>query len=491
MTEAPKIVPSIVPSIVYDRLRAASSKCALPGQALPEQLAPEPAHPDADLLTAFAEQALSEPERDGVLAHLALCGDCREVVALSLPAADLDAASIASETESARATPIPAQTERNSPAAPRLAWPDFAWAKPAWAKPAWAKFAWPSLRWAALAAGILVVATVLMVHPGKRNEATLHPAKPPVATPAPSASGSEIASLSTGSSPIAPSPTVPLPKAPLAKTNGARPNPQLHLSNKLKPEKSVAPPAVESEMLLADNQKDAGEVDELSAASPVFNSAFDARTTRGATETVEVSGAAANLVEVEPSAEARLMVHNEMSAAEIAKPALPKTGGNARQKTEAAVTPAQAGAQARTMTYAAKLASPAGQPLAKASANAMARNVTWTIAAGVLQRSLDSGQSWQNVLRADRPLLCYASHGEDMWTGGQAGTLFHSTDSGVTWAQVQPSIPGKTLSSDITHIDVTQTDVPGPAQIFVSTSNNEIWSSANGGKTWEKTWKKK
>src|SRR5260370_16806372 len=63
-----------VPKIVYDRLRA----------ALPEQ-----AHPDADLLTAFAEQALSAAEREGVLQHLALCEDCRDVVALALPAADI------------------------------------------------------------------------------------------------------------------------------------------------------------------------------------------------------------------------------------------------------------------------------------------------------------------------------------------------------------------------------------------------------------------
>jgi photosystem II stability/assembly factor-like uncharacterized protein len=125
---------------------------------------------------------------------------------------------------------------------------------------------------------------------------------------------------------------------------------------------------------------------------------------------------------------------------------------------------------------ASKLALPASQT--------SARNVTWTITAGVLQRSLDSGQNWQNALRADHPLLCYASHDEDVWTGGQAGTLFHSADSGITWAQVRPSIKTQQLISDITHIDVR--DVPGPAEIVVSTSNNEIWSSADGGKTWEK-----
>jgi hypothetical protein len=476
MTDAPKILPRIV----YDRLRAASSKCALPDRALPEQLGPEQAHPDADLLAAFAEQALSASERDGVLAHLALCGDCREVAALSLP--------VAAETEAARATPISIPTERNSPASPALVW-----AKPAWTNFAWAKFAWPSLRWAALAAGIAVVATVLMVRPGKRNEATLHSAKPPVATIAPPASGPEIASSSIASSPMAQS-------AGLAKSNGAQPKPELQLYKKLKTEKSVTPAQAESEILLADNRKDAGQADELSAAPSAGVAALDARTSRGATETVEVSGAAANLVEVAPSTEARLMARNQMAAVEKAKPAPQETEGNARQKAEAAVTHAPARSQSSNVTYAAKLASPAIPPMANASASTMARNVTWTIAAGVLQRSLNSGQSWQNALRADRPLLCYASHGEQVWTGGQAGTLFHSTNGGVTWTQVQPSIQGMTLGSDITHIELRgddlrdnelRDDVRGnllnPAEIVVSTSNHETWSSADGGKTWEKT----
>ena len=52
--------------------------------------APSPAdpHPDADLLTAFAERSLSGRERDHVLEHLARCGDCRDVVALALPATE-------------------------------------------------------------------------------------------------------------------------------------------------------------------------------------------------------------------------------------------------------------------------------------------------------------------------------------------------------------------------------------------------------------------
>jgi Putative zinc-finger len=40
-------------------------------------------HPDAESLTAFAEQLMPAPERDQILAHMATCSRCREVVFLS------------------------------------------------------------------------------------------------------------------------------------------------------------------------------------------------------------------------------------------------------------------------------------------------------------------------------------------------------------------------------------------------------------------------
>src|SRR6266478_2727060 len=447
-----------VPKIVYDRLRA----------ALPEQ-----AHPDADLLTAFAEQALSATERDGVLQHLALCGDCRDVVALALPAADLVAAPIASETDGLQTT---ASRSRG---------------------PHKLSFAWPTLRWAALAAGAVVAAAVLLVHPGKLNQAT--PSAHQQITPsAPAASGPQIASSSVPSSQIATSPNNQY--AVLAKDE-AGPKSELRLSKKLKAGQAVKPPQAESDMLLADNKKDSGLAGKLSAApsdrARVLD--YDARSSRAATETVEVSGAAAAAT-TEPSAESVLMARNETPrndtpAIEKAKPALQEMETNEQLKTEPAAVPGPARAQTRNVMSAAKLASPASPTLA--------RNVTWAIKAGVLQRSLDSGQSWQDALHADHPLLCYASHDEDVWTGGQAGTLFHSANSGVTWVQVQPSIKARQLISDITHIDVRNAEVQdgdlrnnmrdelrgytrGPAEILLSTTNNEIWSSADSGKTWAK-----
>src|SRR5438046_5715384 len=59
-----------VPRIVLGRLRRASH----PGNP-----------PGADLLTAFAEQALAKRERLHVLEHLAQCSQCREIVSLARP----------------------------------------------------------------------------------------------------------------------------------------------------------------------------------------------------------------------------------------------------------------------------------------------------------------------------------------------------------------------------------------------------------------------
>jgi hypothetical protein len=42
-------------------------------------------HPDADQLSAFVDRALPEHERRETLAHLAVCQECRTIVALSLP----------------------------------------------------------------------------------------------------------------------------------------------------------------------------------------------------------------------------------------------------------------------------------------------------------------------------------------------------------------------------------------------------------------------
>jgi hypothetical protein len=55
-------------------------------------------HPDAESLSAFSEQVLQERERTEVLMHLAVCGRCREVVALATKAADAGGMAAAAPT---------------------------------------------------------------------------------------------------------------------------------------------------------------------------------------------------------------------------------------------------------------------------------------------------------------------------------------------------------------------------------------------------------
>jgi len=279
------------------------------------------------------------------------------------------------------------------------------------------------------------------------------------------------------------------------RTGEARPKSGMQLSKKLKAGQIVAgriapPHQAQSGMMLAENRKELAQGGRLRAAPSPGAPAFDANTRSGTNESVTNETAGAPTISAAPSAEATLIARSDAPAIEKAKPALQGVEGNEPQKSETAVNLAVPALQGKNMMSAAKLSPIAGRA---------EHRVTWTIAGGVLRRSLDSGQSWQDALHPNHPLLCYASRNEDedeeIWTGGQAGTLFHSADGGVTWVQVRPSIKAQQLSSDITHIDLhgsdfrggdLRGDVRGSAEIVVSTTNKEIWSSSDGGKTWEK-----
>ena len=99
-------------------------------------------HPDADVLTAFAERSLPELERAVVLEHLARCGDCRDIVALALPAME------GVETGVSR-SPSPATS-------PSIG--------------GW--LTWPALRWGFVAAGVVAIASFGILQYQRR----LHPA---------------------------------------------------------------------------------------------------------------------------------------------------------------------------------------------------------------------------------------------------------------------------------------------------------------------------
>ena len=77
MHRSEKELPEL-PKLVIERLRTSTAH----RDALQHG---DAGHPDADLLTAFQERSLTNPERVRVLHHLAGCADCRELLALSLP----------------------------------------------------------------------------------------------------------------------------------------------------------------------------------------------------------------------------------------------------------------------------------------------------------------------------------------------------------------------------------------------------------------------
>ena len=114
-----------VPKVVRERLEAAT---------------PAVNHPDADMLTAFAERSLPELERAIVMEHLARCGNCRDVLALSLPASE------------------PLEVGTSAVRGRWLGLPGLSW---------------PTVRWAFVAAGIVAIVSVGVVQFQLRERSTM------------------------------------------------------------------------------------------------------------------------------------------------------------------------------------------------------------------------------------------------------------------------------------------------------------------------------
>jgi len=80
-----------VPKIVLERLKRKpmadqQDQHSAPGNQESTMEDRQFPHPDANLLAAFVEKTLTERERAQVLNHLADCAECRELVALTMPA---------------------------------------------------------------------------------------------------------------------------------------------------------------------------------------------------------------------------------------------------------------------------------------------------------------------------------------------------------------------------------------------------------------------
>ena len=107
---------------------------------------------------------------------------------------------------------------------------------------------------------------------------------------------------------------------------------------------------------------------------------------------------------------------------------------------------------------------------------AVLSTTSWNLSAtGQVQRSFDSGKTWQMVPVVDgMSFRAINSIGDDVWVGGAAGTLFHSADSGRNWTKAEPAFRG-----DIAHIEFSD-----PQNGLVSTADGEVWSTSDGGQSW-------
>lgn len=482
-----------VPKIVYDRLRSTSSSTIRPDLAVPGQT-----HPDADLLAGLSEQALSATERDQVLAHLALCSNCREVVALALPA-EVETGQILEEVDHASSSSTPFKTKASAD------WKSSG------------RFAWPVLQWAALAAGVALAASILIIHPGKLNQGSQSSESRSTASleqpgdrqgiaPATTNQTSSAYARSGDTNSLDAKTTKTSDKD--AKTNTSKDYARTEVQTEVQPlpgqlraDEALGHASNQaSGMLIARNRRESGSVNpgpvnnladrSASGASSSADRKIDIPTTNAVVDASAygaVDSSPSPKFSPSPQVQVRVkeLAQNQAPAIEKAKPAPKATEAESTTSlvdtNSAPVGSRQTAMQARSM---AKLA----------SSQSSAPNVSWTITAGVLQKSVDGGLNWQSSLRSDHPLSCYASHDQDVWAGGKAGTLFHSADGGLTWVQIKPSFNSQPLDSDITHLEFrgeSRANSPvaasaAPLEIIVSTSNREIWSSIDNGNNWTK-----
>jgi hypothetical protein len=429
---------SDLPNIVRERLKTA----------------PAGLHPDPNLLSAFAEQALSDRERTQVLDHLARCGECRDVVALATPPTQ----------------PAAIVAGRDTVRVPKAPW-----------------FSWPTLRWGALAACVVIVGTAVLMQHNLRMASA-----PPSAPKQAKLEGDifrEVAPLNDNE-------TVGLvdqkeetkgDKLSVGKRYATRDD-----TAELKQSLALPSTRAKSEKLLTET----GAFPEVAKKRLEFNSGTVTAAnpvpapSRQPSELRNLPAAGRNAVDLVASSAPKAATQTvEVEA--MAGPV--KTEQSASQKDEAL---GKAKASVSSQNGFIFATPPAAAPTEKALASAEAHENLraelyrqhadvgrWTISSdGQLQHSVDSGKTWQPVVVAEKVTFrALSANGPDLWVGGPAGLLYHSTDAGGHWAQVKPTTNGATLTADIAALAFT--DVQHGK---LTTSTGEVWITIDAGQNWKR-----
>ena len=114
---------------------------------------------------------------------------------------------------------------------------------------------------------------------------------------------------------------------------------------------------------------------------------------------------------------------------------------------------------------------------------ALNTTVRWILSSdGAVQRSLDSGKTWQTIPVAGRVVFrALAANADNIWVGGSAGALYYSSDRGEHWTQVTPAAGGESLTEDIVGVEFADS-----RNGKVITSTRKSWSTSDGGATWHR-----
>jgi Photosynthesis system II assembly factor YCF48/Putative zinc-finger len=418
-------------------------------------------HPDADLLTAFAERSLAARERDHVLEHLAQCGDCREVVALALP-------------------PTEAVALLNSGSTARIGW-----------------LSWPVLRWGVVAAGILAVTSIgILQYKQRHQEKTL------VATGVTAYDRSPESSARSSTSADQPAPrpngivAQPEPMhratsmgtfhaAPAGLESGAGGG---HVS--VAPRRALAPAATTKQ-----NPTPPSTAVEASGATPLAAAPAAAQN-----ETQTPAPAEDQLAknEQELSQDSADRVARAKSAAEQPSPVMlpapllrtdPTLMGvamlrwtiNANGSLQRSVDGGKTWLNVNVIadnSMTSKLAPGLQTTTVKVQAEPTTQASTQMKKdANIEGKSSEAEPPAHTIFRA----VAVSSNAAEVWAGGSGGALYHTIDAGNRWVRVVPSDTGVRLTGDIIGIRFSD-----PRDGTVTTSNVEIWTTTDAGQTWHK-----
>jgi hypothetical protein len=413
-----------LPKLVRQRLQAA---------------APAGVHPDPDLLAGFAERSLSERERVPVLEHLANCADCRQIVSLLLPPFELQHA------DAAR-TALPS----------RVGW--------------WRR---PGLGWAAAAACLVVVggAAILGRHAlaTKENLVALQQTR---SRPMPKEYSQQPQASDQANQIVARAePSAPRPGSARGAGSAGKSRAMDHL------QKQTAKTSGGSGFGMAKLESQMRE--------------------SGAAPAIAVQGAPAQAAKKLPNTGRQLeglrtgqgqmseTVHVESEAPAVSSEQIEVYAGAERKDFAPPAPPPEPA-----------LTNGSGSPKGIVGGSLIARNQTlqvqaagdsimprWTLSSDgtLLLRSFDNGKTWQSVPVAGRVVFrALSALGSEVWIGGSAGALYHSSDSGQHWQKVEPSAGSRILVADILALEFTD-----PQHVKLTTANHEIWITADGGQSWQ------